>query len=116
MFSPRGLLASARAIDRGRVDRLVAAVLLVEIELQVWLDRAIHARVFAAVAGVLLALAVRLGYKGGPERRYMRLYPVLTTAIRRYPMAKKILMPVDELRKVLSVRQEATAVMMGLLK
>ncbi len=58
MFSPRGLLASARAIDRVRVDRLVAAVLLVEIELQVWLDGAIHARVFAAAAGVLLALAV----------------------------------------------------------
>ena len=58
MFSPRGLLASVRAIDRVRVDRLVAAVLLVEIELQVWLDGAIHARVFAAAAGVLLALAV----------------------------------------------------------
>src|ERR1019366_7369096 len=58
MFSPRGLLASVRAIDRGRVDRLVAAVLLVEIELHVWLDGAIHARVFAAAAGVLLALAV----------------------------------------------------------
>jgi hypothetical protein len=58
MFSPRGLLASVRAVDRGGVDRLVAAVLLVEIELHVWLDGAIHARVFAAVAGVLLALAV----------------------------------------------------------
>src|ERR1035437_791686 len=58
MFSPRGLLASVRAIDRGRVDRLGAAVLLVEIELHVWLDGAIHARVFAAAAGVLLALAV----------------------------------------------------------
>jgi signal transduction histidine kinase len=58
MLSPRGLLASVRAIDRARVDRLVAAVLLVEIELQVWLDGAIHARGFAAVAGVLIALAV----------------------------------------------------------
>ena len=58
MFSPRGLLASARAIDRGRVDRLMAAALLVEIELQIRLDGVIHAGVFAAVAGVLLALAV----------------------------------------------------------
>jgi signal transduction histidine kinase len=52
------LWPGVRAIDLGRVDRLVAVVLLVEIELQVWLDASIRARGFSALAGVALALAV----------------------------------------------------------
>ena len=58
MFRARGLLPGVRAIGLARVDRLVAVVLLVVIELQVWVDASIRARAFSALAGVLLALAV----------------------------------------------------------
>lgn len=54
----RGSLAGIRAIDRVRVDQLVAVVLLAEIEPQVWLDAAIGHRGFSAVAGVAVAGAV----------------------------------------------------------
>ena len=47
-----------RALDRVRVDQLVAAALLVEIELQVWLGSSIHDRLYAGLAASLLAGAV----------------------------------------------------------
>jgi signal transduction histidine kinase len=58
MFRARGLLPGVRAIDLARVDRLIAVALLVEIELQVWVDPSIRDRVLPAVAGVGLAAAV----------------------------------------------------------
>jgi signal transduction histidine kinase len=58
MFRARGLLPGVRAIDLVRVDRLIAVLLLVEIELQVWVGASIRARVFSALAGVFLAMAV----------------------------------------------------------
>jgi signal transduction histidine kinase len=47
-----------RSLDRVRVDQLIAAVLLVAIELQVWLGSAIPDRVYAGLVGLVLAGAV----------------------------------------------------------
>jgi signal transduction histidine kinase len=57
----RALSDRVRALDRVRVDRLVAIALLVEIELQIWLGGAIHDRAYAglAVVGLAAAVAVR---------------------------------------------------------
>ena len=57
----RGLSARVRAFDRIRLDRIVAAALLVEIELQIWLGDSIHHRGYAslAVTGLAWAVAVR---------------------------------------------------------
>ena len=44
--------------DRVRVDELIALVLLIEIELQVWLSPYVHHRLPAAVGGVGLSVAV----------------------------------------------------------
>ena len=54
----RGLSARVRALDRIRLDRLVAAALLVEIELQIWLGDSIHDRPYAGLAVVALAWGV----------------------------------------------------------
>ena len=54
----RGLPARVRALDRVRLDGLVAAVLLVEIELQIWLGDSIPDRGYASLAVILLAWAV----------------------------------------------------------
>ncbi len=54
----RGLSGRVRSVDRVRVDQLVAAALLVEIELQIWLGSSIHDRVYAGLVGVVLAGAV----------------------------------------------------------
>src|SRR5579872_1930234 len=51
-WSPR-----VRALDRVRVDQLVAA-LLVEIEIQIWLGGAVHERLYVGLAGICLAGAV----------------------------------------------------------
>jgi len=56
-WTPR-LFARLRGIDRVRVDELVALVLLVGIELQVWLGSSVPNRVEAAFAGVVLSGAV----------------------------------------------------------
>ena len=45
-------------MDRIRLDRLVAAALLVEIELQIWLGDSIHDRAYAGLAVVALAWGV----------------------------------------------------------
>ena len=58
MFRARGLLTGLRGIDGPRVDQLVALVLLIAIELQLWLGASIPNRVAATVAGVLVCLAV----------------------------------------------------------
>jgi hypothetical protein len=50
--------AEIRSLDRVRVDQLVAVVLLVEIELQIWISRSIHDRPYAGLVGVVLAVAV----------------------------------------------------------
>ena len=57
----RGLSARVGALDRIRLDRLVAAALLVEIELQIWLGGSIHDRGYAGLVVVGLAwwVAVR---------------------------------------------------------
>src|SRR5947209_692391 len=47
-----------RSLDRVRVDQLVALVLLVEIELQIWAGHSIHNRPYAGLVGVALAAAV----------------------------------------------------------
>ena len=54
----RRLLARLRGIDRVHVDELVALVLLVGIELQVWLGSSVPDRVEAAFAGVVVSGAV----------------------------------------------------------
>ena len=54
----RGLSARVRALDRIRLDRLAAAALLVEIELQIWLGDSIHDPGYAGLAVVALAWAV----------------------------------------------------------
>jgi signal transduction histidine kinase len=54
----RTWLGDLRPLDRVRVDQLVAAMLLVEIELQVWIGHPIHDRAFAGLVGVVLAGAV----------------------------------------------------------
>jgi hypothetical protein len=54
----RGLLGRIRSFDCVRVDQLVALALLVEIELQIWVGNSIHDRLYAGLAGVLLAVAV----------------------------------------------------------
>jgi signal transduction histidine kinase len=54
----RRLFARLRGIDRVRVDELVALVLLVGIELQVWLGSSVPNRVEAAFAGVVMSGAV----------------------------------------------------------
>jgi signal transduction histidine kinase len=54
----RRLFAGLRGIDRVRVDELVALVLLVGIELEVWPGSAFPDRVDAALAGVVLSGAV----------------------------------------------------------
>lgn len=54
----RGLSARVRAVDRVRLDRLVAAMLLIEIELQIWLGDSIHDRGYAGLAVVALAWGV----------------------------------------------------------
>ena len=58
MLSIRGLPERVRALDRVRVDQLVAIVLLVGIELQVWLGDSIRDRAAGVLAGVVLAFAV----------------------------------------------------------
>ncbi len=57
----RGLSARVGALDRIRVDRLAAAALLVEIELQIWLGGSIHDQGYAGlvVVGLAWAVAVR---------------------------------------------------------
>ena len=57
----RGLSARVGALDRIRLDRLVAAALLVEIELQIWLGGSIHDRGYAGlvVVGLAWSVAVR---------------------------------------------------------
>lgn len=52
------IVRSARGFDRARVDHIVAALLGVATQLQVWLSSAIHDRVAAAVAGLVLCAAV----------------------------------------------------------
>ena len=54
----RGLSVRVRAVDRIRLDRVVAAMLLVEIELQIWLGNSIHDRGYAGLAVVALAWGV----------------------------------------------------------
>jgi signal transduction histidine kinase len=54
----RGLLGRVHGFDRVRVDQLVAAGLLVEIELQVWLGHAVNSRVYAGIAGLGVAWRV----------------------------------------------------------
>jgi signal transduction histidine kinase len=54
----RGLSARVGALDRVRLDRLVAAILLVEIELQIWLGDSIADRAYASLAVTALAWAV----------------------------------------------------------
>jgi signal transduction histidine kinase len=54
----RALSARVRALDRIRLDRLVAAALLVEIELQIWLGESIHDRPYAGLAVLALAWGV----------------------------------------------------------
>jgi hypothetical protein len=54
----RGLSVRVRAVDRIRLDRLVAAMLLVEIELQIWLGNSIQDRGYAGLAVVALAWGV----------------------------------------------------------
>jgi signal transduction histidine kinase len=56
----RRLSARLRGIDRVRVDRLFALVLLVGIELEVWLGSSVQDRVPAALAGVVMSGAVAL--------------------------------------------------------
>src|SRR5579864_8029554 len=56
----RGLPGRIRSADRFRFDQLVAAALLVGIELQIWLGDSIPARPYAALVGVVLAGAVAL--------------------------------------------------------
>ena len=56
-WTPR-LFARLRGIGRVRVDELVALVLLVGIELQVWLGSSVPNRVEAAFAGVVMSGAV----------------------------------------------------------
>jgi len=55
------LRRSVRDLDRARIDAVVAAVLVLATELQVWLGRGVHDRPAAAVAGAVLcgAVAVR---------------------------------------------------------
>jgi signal transduction histidine kinase len=81
MFRARGLLPGVRAIDLVRIDRLVAALLLVEIELQVWVNASIRARVFSALAGVLLAMAVAV----------RRQWPLATTFVVLALMSERML-------------------------
>jgi signal transduction histidine kinase len=56
----RRLFARLRGIDRVRVDQLVALVLLVGIELEVWLGSRVPDRAPAALAGVVLSGTVAL--------------------------------------------------------
>lgn len=58
MLSIRGLGERAGALDRVRVDQLVASVLLVGIELQVWLGNSVPDRLQGALVGVVVAVAV----------------------------------------------------------
>jgi signal transduction histidine kinase len=58
MLRVRTLRAGSRGIDWTRVDQLVALVLLLEIELQVWLGPAGNGRLLAALGGVVFCLAV----------------------------------------------------------
>lgn len=55
------LVGSVRDLDRVRIDQLVALVLCVATQLQVWLSGSVHDRPQAAVAGLVLcgAVAVR---------------------------------------------------------
>jgi signal transduction histidine kinase len=57
-FPARMRSARIRGLDRVRVDELIALVLLIEIELQVWLSPSVHHRVPAALGGVGLSVAV----------------------------------------------------------
>jgi signal transduction histidine kinase len=58
MSSVRGLSDRVRGLDLVRLDQLVAVVLWVEIELQVWLGDSIPDRLYASVAAALLAWGV----------------------------------------------------------
>jgi signal transduction histidine kinase len=58
MFWTRGLFARLRGIDMVRVDELVALVLLVVIELEVWLGSSVPDRVPTALVGVVFSGAV----------------------------------------------------------
>jgi signal transduction histidine kinase len=52
------VLRSARGLDRARIDHVVAAVLGLTTQLQVWLSSAVHDRVAAAIAAIILCSAV----------------------------------------------------------
>ncbi len=58
MSSVRGLSDRARDLDLVRLDQLVAVVLWVEIELQVWLGHSIPARLYASLAAAVLVWGV----------------------------------------------------------
>ena len=58
MSSVRGLSDRVRGLDLVRLDQLVAVVLWVEIELQVWLGDSIPDRLYASLAAALLAWGV----------------------------------------------------------
>ena len=58
MSSTERLFARLRSVDRVRVDQLVALVLLVVFELEVWLGSAVPDRASAALAGVVMSGAV----------------------------------------------------------
>ncbi len=58
MFSARRRSARIRGFDRVRVDELIGLVLLIEMELQVWLNPDIHHRLAAALAGAVLSAVV----------------------------------------------------------
>jgi signal transduction histidine kinase len=56
----RMLTARPRRFDPARVDALVASLLLIEMELQLWLNAQLHHRLPAALAAVALAAAAAL--------------------------------------------------------
>lgn len=58
MFQARRLSAGLRRIDWVRVDQLIALLLLVAIELQVWLGPSVNGRVVPALAGVVISVSV----------------------------------------------------------
>jgi signal transduction histidine kinase len=58
VFRGRRLSTRIGGLDRVRVDELIGLVLLVEIELQVWLNPYVHHRVPAALGGLGLSVVV----------------------------------------------------------